>query len=89
MKKDTKVYEIKAIAANGNDRTVHAAVSLDATLADVCKLRNIPMLSIISTSVTAPMTFIDACRYAMHRTAAVIFNPNVVYAKTHIDVCVA
>ena len=53
MKKNVKVFEIKAHAASGNDRTIHAVVSLDVTLADVCKMRNIPMLSIISTNVTA------------------------------------
>ena len=34
MKKNVKVFEIKAIAANGNDRTVYAVVTLDVTLAD-------------------------------------------------------
>ena len=32
-----KVFEIKAHAANGNDRTIHSVVSLNVTLADVCK----------------------------------------------------
>lgn len=43
MKKNMKVFEIKAIAANGNDRTVHAVVTLDVTLADACKMNNIPI----------------------------------------------
>ena len=86
MKKNVKVFEIKAIAANGNDRTVHAVVSLDVTLADVCKMKNIPMLSIISTNVTAPMTVAEATRYTFQRHAALVMNPNVAIVKDVVDV---
>ena len=89
MKKNVKVFEIKAIAANGNDRTVYAVVTLDVTLADVCKMNNIPMLSIISTNVTAPMTITEATRYTFQRHAALVLNPNVIPAKCTVSVCAA
>ena len=89
MKKNVKVFEIKAIAANGNDRTVLAVVTLDVTLADVCKTNNIPMLSIISTNVTAPMTVAEATRYTFQRHAAVVLDPNVIPVKCAVSVCAA
>ena len=63
MKKNVKVFVIKAHAANGNDRTVQAITPLNVTLADICKRKNIPMLSIVSTTVTAPMTEEEATCY--------------------------
>ena len=89
MKKNVKVIEIRAIAANGNDRTVYAVVTLDVTLADVCKMNNIPMLSIISTNVTAPMTVAEATRYTFQRHAAVVLDPNVALVKCTVSVCAA
>ena len=89
MKKNMKVFEIKAIAANGNDRTVHAVVTLDVTLADVCKMNNIPMLSIISTNVTAPMIVSEATRYSFQRHAALVLNPNVIPVKCAVSVSTA
>ena len=89
MKKYVKVFEIKAIAANGNDRTVHAVVTLDVILADVCKMNNIPMLSIISTNVTAPMTVAEATRYTFQRHAAVVLDPNVALVKCAVSMSAA
>ena len=89
MKKNVKVFEIMAIAANGNDRTLHAVVTLDVTLADVCKINTIPMLSIISTNVTAPMTVAEATRYTFQRHAALVLNPNVIPVKCTVSVCAA
>lgn len=70
MKKNMKVFEIKARVANGNLRTVYAAVALDNTLADACVMDDIPMMSVISSSVTAPMTQSDAFDYALMKTLA-------------------
>ena len=89
MKKNVKVFEIKAIATNGNDRTVHAVVSLDVTLADVCKMKNIPILSIISTNVTAPLTVAEATRYTFQRHAALVLDPNVIPVKCTVSMCAA
>ena len=46
--KNVKVIIMKAKAPNGNNRTYRSMVSLDCTVADVCEMRNIPMLSILS-----------------------------------------
>lgn len=89
MKKNVKVFEIKAITANGNDRTVHAVVTLDVTLADVCKMNNIPMLSIISTNVTAPMTVAEATCYTFQRHAALVLVPNVALVKCTVSMSAA
>ena len=84
-----KVIEIRAITANGNDRTVHAVVTLDVTLADVCKMNNIPMLSIISTNVTASMTVVEATRYTFQRHATLVLAPNVALVKCVVSMSAA
>ena len=63
MKKDTKVIIMKAKAPNGNDHTYRTLAPLDFTVADACKMRNISMLTILSATITAPMTTDDALAY--------------------------
>ncbi len=63
MKKDTKVIIMKAKAPNGNDRTSRNLAPLDFTVADACKMRNISMLTILSATITVPMTVADALAY--------------------------
>ncbi len=63
MKKDTKVIIMKAKAPNGNDRTYRTLCPLDFTVADACKMRNISMLSILSATISVPMTAADALAY--------------------------
>ncbi|MBR1586266.1 MAG: hypothetical protein IJ662_12040 [Clostridia bacterium] len=84
MKKNAKVFIIKAKAANGNDRTVHAVTSLDVTLNDVIKAKNIPVMSIISTKVTAPMTLQEATAFTAKDYAALVCAPNTRVVKTTI-----
>ena len=89
MKKDVKVIEIKSIAANGNDRTVYAIGTLDLSVADICQGENIPMLSIISTRESLPMTQAEAMEYAFYQHTALVHDANVSYAKTKIRFCIA
>ena len=63
MKKDTKVIIMKAKAPNGNDLVYRTTLPLDATVADACKMRNISMLTILSATVSAPMTEAEAFAY--------------------------
>ena len=86
MKKNVKVFEIKAIAANGNDRTVQAIAPLNMTLTEVCKLKNIPMLSIVSTKVTAPMTIDEAIDYTFQGFTSIFFAPNTRLVKSTFSV---
>ena len=77
MKKTTKVIIMKAKAANGNDLTYRTLGPLDFTVADACKMRNIPMLSILSATVTAPMTEADALAYMQNDVLAQMLDPNI------------
>lgn len=77
MKKTTKVIIMKAKAPNGNDLTYRTLASLDMTIADACKMRNIPMLSIISATVTAPMTEDDALAYMQNDVLAQMLDQNI------------
>ncbi len=54
---------MKAKAPNGNDRTYRTLCPLDFTVADACKMRNISMLSILSATISVPMTAADALAY--------------------------
>lgn len=54
---------MKAKAPNGNNLTYRTLAPLDFTVADACKMRNISMLTILSATVTAPMTESDAFAY--------------------------
>ncbi len=89
MKKNVKVFVIKAKAANGNDRTVQAIAPVTMTLAEVIKLKNIPMLSIRSTKVTAPMTMDEAATYAINDFAATVFAPNTRLVKSAVSMIAA
>lgn len=88
-KKNMKVFEIKARAASGNLRTVHAMAPLDYTLNDCCKASNIPMLSIIAVKVSAPMCAEDAFDYVVKHQIAVVTDPSVTFAKTSIKMMAA
>ena len=89
MKKNVKVFEIKAIAANGNDRTVQAIAPLNMTLTEVCKMKNIPMLSIVSTKVTAPMTMDEAINYTFQGFTSIVFAPSTRLVKSTLSVIAA
>lgn len=89
MKKNTKVIIMKAKAPNGNNLTYRTLAPLDFTVADACKMRNISMLSIISTNVTAPMTVAEATRYTFQRHAALVLTPNVIPVKCTISMSAA
>ena len=89
MKKDVKVIEIKSIAANGNDRTVYVIGSLDLTVSDVCQSEDIPVLSIISTRETMPMSQAEALEYTFCHHMTHVLDPNVAYAKVRIHSCIA
>ena len=83
-----KVIEIRAHAANGNDRTVHAIVSLGTTAAEVCEERNIPLLSVISVKETAPMKMKAAWKYVCTKQAELI-TPSTCLFKTQINIYAA
>ena len=54
---------MKAKAPNGNNRTYRTLAPLDFTVADACKMRNISMLTILSATISVPMTAADALAY--------------------------
>ena len=82
MKKDTKVIIMKAKAPNGNNRTYRTLASLDMTVADACKMRNISMLTILSATVTAPMTEADAFAFMQKDMMEEVLAPNTCLVKT-------
>ena len=84
MKKNVKVIIMKAKAPNGNDCVYRTMAPLDFTVADVCKMRNISMLTILSAIVSAPMTEAEAFAYMMDDTAAQIFAQNTRLVKGNI-----
>ncbi|MBR4005236.1 MAG: hypothetical protein IKI90_05255 [Treponema sp.] len=88
MKKNVKVIIMKAKAPNGNNRTYRTMGSLEMTIADACKMRNIPMLSILSATVSAPMTEADAAAYMMNDYAAQVLAPNAMLVKATFS-CIA
>ena len=81
MKKNMKVIIMTAKAPNGNDRTYRTLCPLDFTVADACKMRNIPMLTILTVKVTAPMTEADAAAYVMNDVLAQMLDPNIMIVK--------
>lgn len=85
MKKNAKVFEIMSKTNNGKIRTVYAVTSLDVSLADCCKMKSIPLPSIFSSKVTAPMTRDDAINYAYSRTAEIHMDPRNASTKTTIS----
>lgn len=76
MKKDSKVIIMKAKAPNGNDRSYRTLCPLHFSVADACKMRNIPLLSILSVTITAPMTKADALAYMEMDMLDELLNPN-------------
>ena len=86
MKKNVKVIIMKAKATNGNDRTYRTIAPLDFTVADACKMRKISMLTILSSTVTAPMTEAEAVTYVQNDMLKQFMNPNImlVNCKTGI-----
>ena len=86
MKKNVKVIIMKAKATNGNDRTYRTIAPLDFTVADACKMRKISMLTILSATVTAPMTEAEAVTYVQNDMLKQFMNPNImlVNCKTGI-----
>ena len=77
MKKNPKDIIMKAKASNGNDLTYRTLCPLHFTVADACKMRKITPLSILSTTVTAPMTEADALAYLQKDALAQMLNPTI------------
>ena len=86
MKKNRKVFEIKAHAANDNLRTVYAVMGLNDKLSDACEKDDIPMMSVISAKESAPMTEADAMLCSIMKTLVLRCNPGITYAKTTVKV---
>ena len=89
MKKDTKVIIMKAKAANGNNRTYRTMAPLDWSVADACKMRNISILTILSATVTAPMTQADAFAYIQKDVLDELNRPNTWLVKAAIGMIAA
>ena len=89
MKKDTKVIIMKAKAPNGNNRTYRTLAPLDMTVADACKMRNISMLTILSATVTAPMTEVDALDYMQQNMLEEFMAPNSWVVKASMTIFTA
>ncbi len=75
-KKNEKVFVIKACLNNGHARTVNVIAPIKTTLADVCRMKNIPMLSIISVKVSEPMSANEADTCFLNEMLAVFTAPN-------------
>ena len=84
--KEVKILEIVSRLNNGHTRTVHAITSLDGTLTKLCRLKNIPMLSITTAKESAPMKVQDAIEYVLNCQTAVVLNPNVIWIKTTVSI---
>ena len=89
MKKDTKVIIMKAKAPNGNDRVYRTMGPLDMTVADACKMRNISMLTILSATVTPPMTETDALDYMQQDMLKEFMAPNSWVVKASMTIFAA
>ena len=88
-KKNTKVIIMKAKAPNGNNLTYRTLCPLHFTIADACKMRNIPLLTILSATVTAPMTEADALAFAQGDTLAECFDPSRMLVKISMNAIAA
>ncbi len=88
-KQNMRVFEVKTFAANGNDRTVLAITPLDFTLSDVCEIKDISMLSVVSCKVSAPMTERNAMEYAVRCYAATVLDPYIAIVRNSISVYAA
>ena len=82
---EVKVLEIVARLNNGHTRTVHAIASLDGTMADLCRLKSIPMLSITTAKESAPMRVQDAIEYVLNCQTALALDPNNLWIKTAVS----
>ena len=89
MKKDTKVIIMKAKAPNGNDRTYRTLAPLDFTVADACKMRNISMLTILSATITVPMTAADALAFMQKDMLDEMLDPTKRLVKGSINLIAA
>ena len=89
MKKDTKVIIMKAKAPNGNDRTYRTLAPLDFTVADACKMRNISMLTILSATITVPMTAADALAFMQKDMLDEMLDPTKRLVKGSISLIAA
>ena len=88
-KKNVKVIEITSRLNNGNLRTVHAIAPLEATFDDVCRMKNIPMLSIISKKVTGPMKTIEAIDYTASKAHELFTAPDNILIRSTFSIDVA
>ncbi len=88
-KQNMRVFEVKTFAANGNDRTVLAIAPLDFTLSDVCEIKDISMLSVVSCKVSAPMTERNAMAYVARCYAATVLDPHSTLVRSSISVYAA
>ena len=88
-KESMKVIIMKAKAPNGNNRTYRTIAPLGFTVADACKMRNIPLMSILSATVTAPMTEDDALAYTQKDMITEFLDPTRKMVKIHMGVIAA
>ena len=84
--KEVKILEIVSRLNNGHTRTVHAITSLDGTLTELCRLKNIPMLSITTAKESAPMKVQDAIDYVLNCQTALVLDPNIMWIKTTFSI---
>ena len=80
---------MKAKAPNGNDRTYRTLAPLDFTVADACKMRNISMLTILSATISAPMTAADALAYMEKDVLDELLDPTKRVVKSSIGLIAA
>ena len=88
-KENMKVIIVKAKALNGNNCTYRTIAPLDFTIADVCKMRSISLMSIISATVTAPMTEADAFAHLQQDVITEYLDPSHKMVKVSMGVFAA
>ena len=86
---NVKVFGIKARLNNGNLRTVQAIVPMNTSLDDVCTLKEIPILSIISVKVSEPQQINEAICYASNEMMSTVMKPDTLLIKSSFTVEVA
>ena len=84
--KNAKVFEIVSRLNNGHYRTVHAIVPPETTIADICRVKNIPVLFITSAKVTSPMTMNEAMDFVFYKQSTLIHDFNNQWIKTTISI---
>ena len=80
---------MKAKAPNGNNRTYRSMTSMDCTVAEVCQMRCIPMMTIFSVTVSAPMTEAAALAYMQKDMIEEVLAPNTCLVKCEAKVIAA